>query len=73
VNRDNILAVRMTATEREAAEQLADMEKLPLSTLVRRQLLQQAESRGVCSPIRVPEGAESEGRSTVQRGAIAAY
>ena len=51
MNRENILAVRLTEVERATAERLAVIEKLPLSTLVRRSLLQQAERQGIWPPL----------------------
>ena len=51
MNRENILAVRLTEVERATAERLATIEKLPLSTLVRRSLLQQAERQGIWPPL----------------------
>lgn len=47
MNRENVLAVRLTEAEREVIETLAKVEKLPASTLVRRRLLLEAENRGI--------------------------
>jgi hypothetical protein len=47
VNRENILAVRLTEKERQMVDALAKIEKLPASTLARRRLLLEAEQRGV--------------------------
>jgi hypothetical protein len=47
VNRENVLAVRLTEKERQLVEALAKVEKLPASTLARRRLLFEAEQRGI--------------------------
>jgi hypothetical protein len=47
MNRENILAIRLTEAERQVIETLAKVEKLPASTLVRRRLLLEAENRGI--------------------------
>ncbi len=47
MNRENVLAVRLTERERQMVEALAKIEKLPASTLARRRLLFEAEQRGV--------------------------
>lgn len=50
MNRENVLAVRLTEGERQVVETLARIEKLPASTLVRRRLLLEAEQRGIFAP-----------------------
>jgi hypothetical protein len=47
MNRENVLAVRLTESERQVIETLAKVEKLPASTLARRRLLLEAENRGI--------------------------
>ncbi len=51
MSRENILTIRMTEVERDAADRLAVLEKLPLSTMIRRNLLKQAESKGIWPPL----------------------
>jgi len=43
--RGNRLVIRLSATEREAVTRLAELERLPASTLARRLLLKEAERR----------------------------
>jgi hypothetical protein len=50
--KDYTLRVRLTEMERAAAERLAKNEDLTLSTLVRRDLLQQARRQGIWPPLR---------------------
>lgn len=47
--RENVLAVRLTETERQAIEALARARKIPASTLVRVRLLLEAEQAGFVS------------------------
>jgi hypothetical protein len=50
MSRDSILAIRLTDDERQAAERLAAVEKLPLSSLVRRTLLLQVQAGEIYLP-----------------------
>jgi hypothetical protein len=61
MNRENVLAVRLTETERQMVEALARVEKLPASTLARRRLLFEAEQRGI-----MPRPAEKHNRVGVE-------
>ncbi len=53
MNRENLLSVRFTEVERQTANRLATIEKLPLSTLIRRNLMLQAERMGIWPPLHV--------------------
>ena len=45
--RDDRLVIKLTTNEKEAAERLAQAERLPLSTLTRKILLDKAAERGL--------------------------
>lgn len=47
MKRDNVLVIRLTKGERQRVEALAQVEKLPISTLVRRRLMFECERRGL--------------------------
>jgi len=62
MNRENLLSVRFSETERATANRLANIEKMPLSTLIRRNLMLQAERMGIWPPLNVQETEERDRR-----------
>lgn len=50
MGREDKLVIRLSTTERKAIDRLAQVERLPASTLARRMLLREVDRRGLWSP-----------------------
>lgn len=59
--RENRLVIKLSDSERAAIERLAQLERLPASTLARRMLLQEVDRRGL-----YPQGGEEPAEQAYQ-------